>query len=255
MRTALRGRPVLSACALAGAALALVSTALAPAAAASGNPHRPEHPANQAELNLPMELRDRGLYVRKAQARLEWLGYPIDWRERLEGVFGDSTQNAVWNVQNKFFLPETGVLNKETWKQIDKVAGDVGKLPKECLSEGRVLCIDKTSKLLRYVKNKEVVLALDVRFGVQGLETPTGTYRVYYKWRDATSSLSSPPAPMPFALFFNGDIAVHYSPPFAANGYYPGGGSHGCVNVRDRDKMEWLFDQFPQGGLVHVYWG
>jgi lipoprotein-anchoring transpeptidase ErfK/SrfK len=60
---------------------------------------------------------------------------------------------------------------------------------------------------------------------------------------------------MPYALFFNGDIAVHYSPPFAASGYYPGGGSHGCVNVADLQAVSWLFDQIPVGTRVYVYWG
>jgi lipoprotein-anchoring transpeptidase ErfK/SrfK len=101
------------------------------------------------------------------------------------------------------------------------------------------------------------VQTLDVRFGVPGLDTPTGTYRVYYKDRYATSGIGGPDvprAPMPYALFFNGDIAVHYSPTFAASGYYPGGGSHGCVNVADLKGVSWLFDQIPVGTRVHVYW-
>ena len=46
---------------------------------------------------------------------------------------------------------------------------------------------------------------------------------------------------MPFAMFFSGGQAVHYSPDFAAVGY--NGASHGCVNVRDYDGIAWLFDQ------------
>jgi lipoprotein-anchoring transpeptidase ErfK/SrfK len=140
---------------------------------------------------------------------------------------------------------------------LDEVGDHVGELPKSCLKERQVLCIDKTSKLLRYVLKGKVVQTLDVRFGVPGLETPTGSYRVYYRDRYATSGINGPDqprAPMPYALFFNGDIAVHYSPTFAASGYYPGGGSHGCVNVADLQGVSWLFDQIPVGTLVHVYW-
>ena len=36
---------------------------------------------------------------------------------------------------------------------------------------------------------------------------------------------------MPYAMFFSGGQAVHYSPDFAARGY--NGASHGCVNVRN----------------------
>ena len=141
---------------------------------------------------------------------------------------------------------------------LDKVGDDVGKLPKACLSERQVLCIDKTSKLLRYVVKGKVVLTLDVRFGVPGLDTPTGSFRVWYRDRYATSGINAPNVPrvpMPHALFFNGDIAVHYSSTFAASGYYPGGGSHGCVNVADLKGVSWLFNQIPVGTLVHVYWG
>ena len=56
---------------------------------------------------------------------------------------------------------------------------------------------------------------------------------------------------MPFAMFFSGGQAVHYSPDFAANGY--NGASHGCVNVRDYGAIASLFDQVPLGTKVVVY--
>jgi lipoprotein-anchoring transpeptidase ErfK/SrfK len=57
---------------------------------------------------------------------------------------------------------------------------------------------------------------------------------------------------MPFAMFFSGGQAVHYSPDFAAYGY--NGSSHGCVNVRNRGAIESLFDQVRIGDKVIVYW-
>jgi lipoprotein-anchoring transpeptidase ErfK/SrfK len=56
---------------------------------------------------------------------------------------------------------------------------------------------------------------------------------------------------MPFAMFFSGGQAVHYSPDFAAHGY--NGASHGCVNVRDRQAIEHLFDTVRVGDKVIVY--
>lgn len=208
--------------------------------------------------DLPLVHGDRGATVAKAQHRLAWLGYELREKETSSTYYGRSTRAAIKKFQQKFFMPVNGKLNKDTWKMLEKVGGSVGELPKKCLSEKKTLCIDKTSKLLRYVHKGKVVQTLDVRFGVPGLDTPTGTYRVWYKDRYATSGINgpnAPRAPMPYALFFNGDIAVHYSPTFAASGYYPGGGSHGCVNVADLKGVAWLFDQFPAGGLVHVYWG
>lgn len=207
---------------------------------------------------LPLVYGDRGADVHKAHYRLDWLGYDLRAKEMDNDFFGRSTKAAVKQFQRKFFLPINGKLNKDTWKMLDKVGDDVGDLPQACLKERQALCIDKTSKLLRYVLKGKVVQTLDVRFGVPGLETPTGSFRVYYKDRYATSGINGPDTPrvpMPYAMFFNGDIAVHYSPTFAASGYYPGGGSHGCVNVADLKGVSWLFDQIPVGTLVHVYWG
>ena len=219
-------------------------------------------PAQAADPALPKDLPlvygDKGDAVRKAQYRLTWLGFEIREKEMDNDFYGRSTKAVIKQFQRKFFLPINGKLNKDTWRMLDKVGDNVGKLPKVCLKEKKTLCIDKTSKLLRYVRNGKVVQTLDVRFGVPGLDTPTGTYRVWYKDRYATSGINGPNVPrvpMPYALFFNHDIAVHYSSTFAASGYYPGGGSHGCVNVADLKGVAWLFDEFPAGGLVHVYWG
>jgi lipoprotein-anchoring transpeptidase ErfK/SrfK len=57
---------------------------------------------------------------------------------------------------------------------------------------------------------------------------------------------------MPYAMFFSGGQAVHYSSDFAIRGY--GGASHGCVNIRDRDGITHLFDQVRVGDTVVVYW-
>jgi lipoprotein-anchoring transpeptidase ErfK/SrfK len=57
---------------------------------------------------------------------------------------------------------------------------------------------------------------------------------------------------MPFAMFFSGGQAVHYSSDFAARGYL--GASHGCVNVRDYAGIQWLFDQVDIGDKVVIYW-
>jgi peptidoglycan hydrolase-like protein with peptidoglycan-binding domain len=228
------------------------------AQAATANGHQRAEPARQAELTLPMKTGDSGKYVRVLQDQLQWLGYSIPWRERTLGRLGSHTRSQVREVQKKFFRTQNGVVDERTWSTIRRAAGRVGSLPSACTRAAKTLCIDKTSKLMRYVVNGKVRQTMDVRFGVPGLDTPNGTFRVWFRWRNATSGINGPNqprAPMPYALFFAGDVAVHYSPPFAARGYYPGGGSHGCVNVADLAGMRWLFDQIPVGTLVHVYQG
>jgi lipoprotein-anchoring transpeptidase ErfK/SrfK len=72
---------------------------------------------------------------------------------------------------------------------------------------------------------------------------------VFSKSRDHVSSLYN--TSMPYAMFFSGGQAVHYSPDFAANGY--NGASHGCVNVRDLAAIQSLFGQVRVGDRVVVY--
>jgi lipoprotein-anchoring transpeptidase ErfK/SrfK len=114
---------------------------------------------------------------------------------------------------------------------------------------GRAMCVDKTSRSLRWVVDGVVLRTVEVRFGSDELPTREGAFAVYRKSRDHVSSLYD--TSMPFAMFFSGGQAVHYSPDFAANGY--NGASHGCVNVRDRAAVEWLFDEVRIGDKVIVY--
>ena len=95
----------------------------------------------------------------------------------------------------------------------------------------------------------DLMTTLDARFGFTGAETREGTFHVTRKSRDHVSSLYR--TSMPFAMFFSGGQAVHYSPYFARDGY--NGGSHGCVNLRDYDGARWLFDHVPLGTTVYVY--
>ena len=76
---------------------------------------------------------------------------------------------------------------------------------------------------LKYLDG-EVQVTLDARFGGNGYVTREGSFSVYRKSRDHVSSLYD--TSMPFAMFFSGGQAVHYSPDFAAVGY--AGASHGC---------------------------
>jgi hypothetical protein len=130
----------------------------------------------------------------------------------------------------------------------------VPKRPKwvdpRCMS-GKVLCVDMNPKdrKVRWVVNGKVKMTLDARFGASSTPTRKGVYRVYLKSKDHFSTLFD--TPMPFAMFFSGGQAVHYSPDFAARGY--NGASHGCVNTRDRAAIAKLFSKVSVGDKVVVY--
>ncbi len=221
----------------------------------------PTHEAltNQFTPGEPLLARGaKGKKVRDLQARLKQLHR---YRGKVTGQYARSTVKAVKTFQTKQRIPVTGFVDQRT---LDRLLGKTRqptkaelynivpkgpKLDPRCVT-GRAMCIDKSSRSLRWVVDGVVQKAFDVRFGSAELPTREGEFSVFSKSRDHVSSLYN--TPMPFAMFFSGGQAVHYSPDFAANGY--NGASHGCVNVRDRAGIEWLFDEVAIGDRVVVYW-
>ena len=118
-----------------------------------------------------------------------------------------------------------------------------------CLTGARVLCVSQKENKVRYIKNGTVTHTLDARFGSDETPTRNGSYTVYWKSRNHVSTLYH--TSMPYAMFFSGGQAVHYSPDFAARGYR--GASHGCVNIRDRATIAKVFDEVRNGDKVIVY--
>jgi peptidoglycan hydrolase-like protein with peptidoglycan-binding domain len=204
---------------------------------------------------------DSAAAVREVQARLRQIGWFFgDVSDR----YGERTVEAVRGFQAKRRVPVTGEVDQRTLDLLVAMTGeptaaelanrppdptDGGALDPRCTT-GRVLCIDKSSNSLRWVVDGSVVSSVDVRFGSDELPTREGQFAVQWKSRDHVSSLYN--TSMPFAMFFSGGQAVHYSPDFAANGY--SGASHGCVNVRDYGTISWLFDEVSVGDKVVVYW-
>ncbi|MGC4965838.1 L,D-transpeptidase family protein [Streptomyces globisporus] len=197
--------------------------------------------------------------VRELQARLRQIGH---FGRNPTGYYGSVTADAVRSFQAKRSLPVTGSTDEVTWgrllamTRVPKAAElrppterPLAAPDERCL-KGRVLCISKNSRTLAWMIDGKVVSAMDVRFGSEYTPTREGVFEVFWKSRDHVSTLYD--TPMPYALFFSGGQAVHYSADFAANGY--GGASHGCVNVRDKKKVAALFGQVRTGDKVVVYW-
>jgi hypothetical protein len=136
---------------------------------------------------------------------------------------------------------------------VAKSTAVVGKyrLDKRCLTKGRVLCINKKTRKLVYVVNGKPVQVMDARFGASRTPTRNGVFKVYRKSKNHVSSLYK--SKMPYAMFFSGGEAVHYSSDFKARGY--NGASHGCVNIRDKKKIAWVFARVKVGDKVVVYSG
>ncbi|MFB7245256.1 L,D-transpeptidase family protein [Streptomyces populi] len=202
---------------------------------------------------------DRGDDIRRAQARLHqvaWLITPPT------GTYDARTVAAVKGFQGKRGLPRTGDLDTVTWQRLRRMThepaawelypygGQPAAKPDPRCMTGRVLCISKTSRTLRWMIDGRTVSKMDVRFGSQYTPTREGVFSVYFKSRHHVSTIYH--TSMPYAMFFSGGQAVHYSSDFAARGYY--GASHGCVNVRDEGKVAALFAQVRTGDKVVVSW-
>ncbi|HET6857002.1 MAG TPA: L,D-transpeptidase family protein [Streptomyces sp.] len=196
--------------------------------------------------------------VRELQARLRQTGH---FDRSPTGYYGTVTAAAVSSFQGSRGLARTGSTDAVTWQRLLALTDEptrselyppttetVAKPDPRCL-EGRVLCISKNSRTLAWMVDGRVVSAMDVRVGSQYTPTREGTFKVYWKSRHHVSSLYD--TPMPYAMFFSGGQAVHYSADFAARGY--NGASHGCINVRDQGKIASLFAQVRNGDKVVVY--
>ncbi|MYR39488.1 L,D-transpeptidase family protein [Streptomyces sp. SID4944] len=218
---------------------------------------RPSTASPQPEVL--MRTGSKGPRVRELQARLRQIGY---FGRNPTGYYGTVTAEAVRSFQVKRGTEGTGATDAATWQKLRAMTRTptadeldppterpVAKPDERCLT-GRVLCISKKSRTLAWMIDGRVVSAMDVRFGSEYTPTREGEFKVFWKSRDHVSTLYD--TPMPYALFFSGGQAVHYSADFAANGY--AGASHGCVNVRDKKKVAALFDQVKNGDKVVIYW-
>lgn len=198
--------------------------------------------------------------VRDLQVRLRQLSW---YSGAISGTFDEKTVSGVTGFQSKRQIPATGEVDQRTLDRLVSMTrkptteemnnatpspAPAGNLDERCRS-GRVLCVDKTTRKLRWVVDGQVVRTLDVRFGSELTPTREGRFSVNFKSRNHVSTLYH--TPMPYAMFFSGGQAIHYSSDFAARGYR--GASHGCVNVRDKAGIAWLFDQVNPGELVIVY--
>lgn len=207
-----------------------------------------------------LERGDRGDKVRNLQARLQQVKW---YKGRVDGVYGPQTAKAVRSFQGKRGLPRTGAVDQATLDKLrsmtrkptkEELAGvpaptrEGMRLDPRCLT-GRVLCASKSQRKLAWVVDGKIAVVLDARFGRRSMPTSNGVFSVTWKSRNHWSKKYD--TPMPYALFFNGGQAMHYSPDFVAEGY--DGASHGCINIRDKASMRSLFGKVKVGDRVVVY--
>ncbi|WP_030254104.1 L,D-transpeptidase family protein [Streptomyces violens] len=245
----------------AGHAAPAPSASLPTAPTAPAAPSSTRAPATRPPATHPKPVLAPGARserVRELQARLRQLKH---FDRNPTGYYGSVTAAAVTAFQREQGLPRTGSVDEATLSALrvrtqrptrdelyPPTTRPVAAPDKRCLT-GRVICISKTSDTLAWMVDGKVVSAMDVRFGSQYTPTREGTFGITFKSRHHVSTIYD--TPMPYAMFFSGGQAIHYSSDFAARGY--AGASHGCVNVRDKKKIAALFQQVRPGTKVVIY--
>jgi L,D-transpeptidase catalytic domain/Putative peptidoglycan binding domain len=248
------------------------SSSATPSASPSASSATPSPSATQSAADSPTttaaltagpalyKAGSTGDAVRGLQVRLRQLAW---YSGAITGTYDSQTISGVKGFQGKRGFPVTGEVDQRTYDKLvamtrtpsanekNNVIAPVtatGAIDPRCLT-GHVLCIDKSTRKLRWVVDGQVAKVFDVRFGSELTPTREGSFTVFEKSRNHVSTIYH--TAMPFAMFFSGGQAVHYSADFAARGY--NGSSHGCVNVRDYNGIAWLFDQVSIGTSVIVY--
>lgn len=142
----------------------------------------------------------------------------------------------------------TGVTEVATTEASSAIVRGKARIDRRCMT-GRVLCVNKTTRKIHFLVNGRIYKSADARFGCRSTPTSSGSFKVYRKSRHHVSSLYH--TPMPWAMFYKGGQAVHYSPDFAARGY--NGCSHSCTNMRSKSAISYMYARIKIGDRVIIY--
>ena len=196
-----------------------------------------------------LRLGSRGAAVLTVQRRLAGLGY---WLGAPDGVFGDSTQQAVYAIQKVARLSPDGVVGPLTHGAL---ARNLRYRPRS--SSGNLVEINLTKGLLTIVRNGQPFETLNTSTGggytywsdgYAGVaRTPVGMFRIF---RLVNGLDISPLGQLWRPRYFHSGYAIHgsaYVPPFPV--------SHGCVRVSN-EAINWIWAKniMPIGIRILVYW-
>jgi lipoprotein-anchoring transpeptidase ErfK/SrfK len=207
----------------------------------------PPTPSTTATPEI-LSLGDRGEAVLALQQRLASLGY---WLGTPDGVFGDSTEQAVYALQKAAGITVDGAVGPET-----RAAVAEGVVPRPRSTSGYVIEVDLESDLVMFVTDGTLDAVLNTSTGGGYLytddgvsavaRTPVGHFQIF---RQVDGTVVDSLGTLWRPKFFDGGFAIHgdsYVPPVPV--------SHGCVRVSD-EAIDWIWAQnlAPIGTTVWVY--
>lgn len=201
-------------------------------------------------------------YMMELQHRLRQVGV---YQGATHGNFDAPTRRAIEAWRARIGLPLSDVMDERTWTPLiartrnpryadlfdaPPASTLVQQLDARCTS-GKVVCVSKKQQKMSYVVDGKVHFTREARFAMPGWDGPDGEFRIWYMNSDTVSKIFGERTPMPYAIFYDGNVAIHYSQDFADKGY--AGGSHGCSQLRDYQVAKWLYEQLKVGDRVVVY--
>lgn len=201
-------------------------------------------------------------FMMELQHRLKQTGL---YQGSADGVFDDATRQAIAAWRTRIGLPASEVMDERTWTPLLRrtrlpryadlfaappASSSTQELDPRCTS-GRVICISRQQKKMSLVDNGKIRFTREARFAMPGWESDEGEFRIWYMNHETVSKIFGERTPMPYAIFYDRNVAVHYSQDFADKGY--AGGSHGCSQLRDYQVAKWLYEQVKVGDRVVVY--
>lgn len=201
-------------------------------------------------------------FVKELQHRLRQVR---QYAGPIHGAFDEATRQAVSDWRVHISLPASEVMDERAWTRLigrthnPRYAELFDAPPANTLAhqldarctQGKVVCISKQQRLISFVVDGQVQLTREARFSMPGWDSPEGEFRIWYKSSDTVSKIFGERFPMPYAFFYHGNVAVHFSQNFVDEGYE--GGSHGCSQLRDYQSAKWLYEQVRVGDKVVVY--
>ncbi len=182
------------------------------------------------------------------QQRLTSLGY---WLGSPDGVYGDTTGQAVFAYQKAAGLTPDGVVGPRTAAALAS-----GLVPHPRSTSGYVIEVNLAADLVLFVHNGRVEYILNTSTGggyvyssggVSAVaDTPVGVFSIF---RQVDGMVTDSLGQLWRPKFFYSGFAIHgdsYVPPFPV--------SHGCVRVSD-EAIDWIWANHlaPIGTEVWVY--
>ena len=216
-----------------------------------------ETPARAAEPGRPLLAPgDKGDEVRDLQARLRQIAWYFG---DVDGDYGDVTVEAVRGFQDKRGIPVTGEVDRRTLDRLHAMTTEPSPRPARaaqhprrprprCLT-GRVLCVDKTSRTLRWVIDGKVQEDRRRALRLRRLPTREGAFAVVQEPRPRLQPLRHLDAVRDVLLRRPGRALLLRLRRDRLQ--------RRLARLRQRARLRrhrWLFDQVQVGDKVIVYW-